>query len=62
MKAVIVNTDQKEPDKATLPQQACTTVQISIKTCRLHYQKQSIHSDMVRFSIHWRLKSQSDSG
>ena len=36
MKAVIVNMDQKEPDKATQPmckfQQICTTVQIPIKT------------------------------
>ena len=34
MKAVIVNMDQKEPDKAAQPwfkfQQICTTVQISV--------------------------------
>ena len=61
MKAVIVKMDQKEPDKKPHNlckfQQVCTTVQISIMTKILHYQKQSIHPDMDRFSIRWRLKS-----
>ena len=52
MKAVIVNMDQKsqiKPHNLCKFQQVCTTAQISIKTCRLHYQKQSIHSYMDRF-------------
>ena len=59
MKAVIVNMDEKsqiKPNNLCKFQQVYTTFQISIKTCRLHYQKQSIHSDMDRFSIRWRLK------
>ena len=50
MKAVIVNMDKKsqiQPHNLCKFQQICTTVQISI--AGLHYQKQSIHSDMDRF-------------
>ena len=61
MKAVTVNMDPKEPDKKPHNlckfQQVYITVQISIKIKTLHYQKQSIHSDMDRYSIRWRLKS-----
>ena len=45
MKAVIAD---MEHNLCTF-QQVCTTFQISIKTCRLHYHKQSIHSDMDKF-------------
>ena len=60
MKTVIVNMDKKsqiKPHNLCKFQQVCTTVQISIKTYRLHYRKQSIHSAMDGFSVCWRLKS-----
>ena len=54
MKAVIVNMDQKEPDEATQPLSVSTSLHHCsniYKDCRLYYEKQSIHSDMDRFSI-----------
>ena len=60
MKAVIVNMDQKEQDKATQPLSVSTRLHCCsnmYQDCRLHYQKQSIHFDMDKLSIHWRLKN-----
>ena len=57
MKAVIVNMDKKELDKATQPLQV-SAVQISIARPEVSIiRSKSIHSDRDRFSIRWGLKS-----